>query len=74
MTIKDVFKMFNIDESKIVRNKENEDKSLVFSGIYNGRSIDIVDKEDYFIFAGSKQLFKINKRTGEKELYKITVH
>lgn len=74
MTIKDILIMFNIDESKIVRNKENQDKSLVFSGIYDGKSIDIIDKEDYFVFAGSEQLFKINKKTGEKEPYKITVH
>lgn len=74
MTLKDVLKMFNIDESKIIHNKKDEDNSLILSGMYENNTIDIVDKDDYFIFAGINQLLKINKKTGKKESYQITVH
>lgn len=74
MTLKDVLKMFNIDESKIIHNKKDEDNSLILSGMYENNTIDIVDKDDYFIFAGINQLLKINKKTGKKESYRITVH
>lgn len=74
MTLKDVLKMFNIDESKIIHNKKDEDNSLILSGMYENNTIDIVDKDDYFIFAGINQLLKINKKTGKKENYRITVH
>lgn len=42
--------------------------------MYENNTIDIVDKGDYFIFAGANQLLKINKKTGKKENYQITVH
>lgn len=74
MTLKDVLKMFNIDESKIIHNKKDEDNSLILSGMYENNTIDIVDKDDYFIFAGINQLLKINKKTGKKESYQITIH